>query len=122
MREILAVVNRARAADTKRELARSGVAGYTQWPVLGRGRQRGLRDAEGRGTLPFLPKVAFTVIVEDERAQEAIEAILRANQTGQYGDGKMFVSPVAASYRISTAMQVQPAPGVAAMSRESVPS
>lgn len=102
MREILAIVKRNQAAATRRELARVGCGGYTQWPVLGRGRQRGLRNQHGHETMPFLPKVLFNLMVDEEHTSETIEAILRANQTGQYGDGKIFVLEVSESYRIST--------------------
>ena len=102
MREIIAIVRRSRAAATKAELARIGCEGYCQFAVLGRGRQRGLRDHDSDAGLRFLPKVLFNLIVEDARAAETIEAIIRANQTGEFGDGRIFVAEVAQSYRIST--------------------
>lgn len=102
MIEIIAIVRRKEAAATRRELLRIGCQGYTAFPVLGRGKQRGLRGArEGQG-LAFLPKVLFDVVVEDAQAQETVEAIIRASQTGQYGDGKIFVIQVDDTYRIST--------------------
>jgi nitrogen regulatory protein PII len=101
MTELIAIVRRTRAAATKAELSRVGCAGYTQWPVLGRGQQRGLRAAAGEG-LAFLPKVLFDIIVENDRAQETLEAILRANQTGEFGDGRIFVVELGDSYRISS--------------------
>ena len=103
MVEIIAIIRRKRAAATKEELSRIGCAGYTAFPVLGRGRQLGLRSKpEGGKGLAFLPKVLFDLIVEDAQAQETIEAFIRANQTGQYGDGKIFVIEMTAAYRIST--------------------
>ncbi|MDP3723697.1 MAG: P-II family nitrogen regulator [Candidatus Omnitrophota bacterium] len=105
MREIIAIIRRKRAAATKAELSRIGGKGYTAFPVLGRGRQRGLRHGQGGEGLMFLPKVLFNVIVGDEEAQEMVEAIIRANQTGEFGDGKIFVIEVAESYRISTGEQ-----------------
>jgi nitrogen regulatory protein PII len=52
--------------------------------------------------VPFLPKVLFDIVVDKEQAQEVIEAIIRANQTGEYGDGRIFVSKIDAGWRIST--------------------
>ena len=72
------------------------------FPVLGRGRQRGLRMPHRPEALAFLPKVLFDLIVDDGQAQEAVEAIIRANQTGEFGDGRVFVIEVAEAYRIST--------------------
>ena len=70
--------------------------------MLGRGKQRGLRTQQSPEALAFLPKVLFDLIVDEAQAQEVIEAIIRANQTGEYGDGKVFVIEVRESYRIST--------------------
>lgn len=102
MVELIAIVRRRQAAATKEELARIGCAGYTQFPVLGRGRQRGLSDPGGREGFAFLPKIVFDVIVDEPQAAETIEAIIRANQTGQFGDGKIFVIEATEAYRIST--------------------
>ena len=102
MVEIIAVIRRKRAVATKEELAHLNCAGYSMLPVLGRGRQRGLHVQEGQQGLSFLPKILFDLIVDDEHAQETIEAIIRANQTGEFGDGKIFVIETEESYRIST--------------------
>ncbi len=102
MVELIAIVRRKRATVTKEELARIGCLGYSVFPVLGRGRQRGLRGAQGNEGPAFLPKALFDLIVEESQAQETIEAVIRTNQTGEFGDGKIFVIEVAESYRIST--------------------
>ena len=102
MVEIIAIIRRKRAAATKEELWRIGCTGSTAFPVLGRGRQRGLRGEPGGEGLAFLPKVLFDLVIEDAQAQETIEALIRANQTGEFGDGKIFVIEMAAAYRIST--------------------
>ena len=131
MVEIVAIIRRKKASATKEELGRIGCLGYSVFPVLGRGRQRGLRGAQGTeglvpppaaspmathrlqadgaalrqaagGGMAFLPKVLFDLIVGESQAQETIEAIIRANQTGEFGDGRVFVIEVAEAYRIST--------------------
>ena len=102
MTEIIAIVRRKRASATRTEFARIGCSGYSVFPVLGRGKQRGLRTEQGGEGLAFLPKTLFDLIVEDPHVQETIEAIIRANQTGELGDGKIFVIEIAETYRIST--------------------
>lgn len=102
MVELIAIIRRARAAATKEELARTGCPGYSQWTVLGRGRQRGLHDGEGGAALPFLPKTLIHVVAENAQAAEIVEAVIRANQTGQFGDGRIFVVELTGAYRIST--------------------
>ncbi|MBI3319869.1 MAG: P-II family nitrogen regulator [Candidatus Omnitrophica bacterium] len=102
MIEIIAIVRRKQSAATKQELSRIGCQGYTVFPVFGRGKQCGLRgEPEGQG-LTFLPKLLFDVVVEDEQAQETVEAITRANQTGQFGDGRIFLIDITESSRLST--------------------
>ena len=102
MTEIIAIARRKRASATRTELTRIGCNGYSVFPVLGRGRQRGLRTEQGGEGLAFLPKTLFDLIVEGPHVQETIEALIRANQTGEFGDGKLFVIEIAETYRIST--------------------
>ena len=58
-----------------------------------------------RGTeyaVDFVPKVKVEVVVDDGTAQKVIDTILRSAQTGQIGDGKIFVSELADTIRIRT--------------------
>jgi nitrogen regulatory protein PII len=107
MVELIAIIRRKKASATKEELARIGCPGYSVFPVLGRGRQRGLKGESGGEGFAFLPKVLFDLVVEQEHAQEMIEAIIRANQTGEFGDGKIFVIEAAETYRISTGLPAE---------------
>ena len=102
MVELMAIVRRNRAGATQQELARIGCQGYSRFAVLGRGRQRGLRSEAAARGVPFLPKVLFSIVVTEGAAQETIEAIVRANQTGEFGDGKIFVLESDEAHRIST--------------------
>lgn len=102
MIELIAIVRRNKTAATQQELARIGYSGHSRLSVLGRGRQRGLKTGGGQNGPAFLAKTMFSVVAEDAQAQEAIEAIIRANQTGDFGDGKIFVLEVNDTYRIST--------------------
>ncbi|MBT6058415.1 MAG: P-II family nitrogen regulator, partial [Gammaproteobacteria bacterium] len=52
--------------------------------------------------IDFLPKVKLEVAVEDSLADQAVEAICKAANTGQIGDGKIFVSNLEQSIRIRT--------------------
>ena len=72
------------------------------FPVLGRGKQCGLRSEHTGEGLTFLPKMLFDLIVKEPQTQETIEAIIRANQTGEFGDGKIFIVEITEAYRIST--------------------
>ena len=72
--------------------------------VRGFGRQKGHTETY-RGTeyaVDFVPKVKVEVVVGDGTAQTVIDTIMRSAQTGQIGDGKIFVSELADTIRIRT--------------------
>ena len=70
----------------------------------GFGRQKGhtelYRGAEY--VVDFLPKVKIEVVVEDDMAENVVEAIKAAAQTGRIGDGKIFISTIDEAIRIRT--------------------
>src|SRR6266542_3615661 len=81
-----------------------GVAGMSLSEVKGFGRQKGHSEIY-RGTeytVDFLPKIKFEMVVSDDQAQRAVEAILGAAKTGKIGDGKIFVAQVEEAVRIRT--------------------
>lgn len=85
-------------------LSEIGVEGMTLSEVKGFGRQKGHSEIY-RGseyTVDFLPKVKFEVVVSDDRAQKAVDAIIQSAKTGKIGDGKVFVSEVEEAIRIRT--------------------
>lgn len=107
LKEILAFIRPSRHQATRQALEAAGVISYTTFRVLGRGQQRGLRSAdssEGTASIPFLPKQCLSLLVDQSQAEAAVEAIQKANRTGQgeYGDGKVFVLDVSDAVRIST--------------------
>ena len=102
MKLIKAIIRPEKEVEVIQGLEQAGLSAVTKWDVLGRGKQRGLRGAQGNQGPAFLPKALFDLVVEESQAQETIEAIIRANQTGEFGDGKIFVIEMAQAYRIST--------------------
>ena len=50
----------------------------------------------------FLPKVKIEIVLADDMLDRAIEAIMKAAQTGRIGDGKIFVSTIEGVIRIRT--------------------
>src|SRR6478736_268444 len=82
----------------------AGVEGMTLSEVKGFGRQKGHSEIY-RGTeytVDFLPKTKFEIVIADDRAQKAVEAILGAAKTGKIGDGKIFLTEVEEAVRIRT--------------------
>ena len=104
MKKIEAVIKTFKAEPVKEALIAAGVEGMSLSEVKGFGRQKGHSEIY-RGTeytVDFLPKIKFEMVVPDDRAQRAVEAILGAAKTGKIGDGKIFVTEVEEAVRIRT--------------------
>jgi nitrogen regulatory protein PII len=104
VKKIEAVIKPFKTEAVKEALTEVGIEGMTISEVKGFGRQKGHSEIY-RGseyTVEFLPKVKFEVVVSDDRAQRAVDAILRAAKTGKIGDGKVFVTEVEEAIRIRT--------------------
>ncbi len=104
MKKIEAVIRHFKLEDVKNSLNEQGVAGMTITEVRGFGRQKGHTETY-RGTeyaVDFVPKVKLEVAVADDQAQNVIDTIIKTAQTGQIGDGKIFVSDLSESIRIRT--------------------
>src|SRR6476659_9465800 len=104
MKKVEAVVRHFKLEDIKNALTEKGVHGMTITEVRGFGRQKGHTEMY-RGTeytVDFVPKVKLEVVVADSSLQMVVDTILRTGQTGQIGDGKIFVSDLSAVIRIRT--------------------
>ena len=101
---ITAVIRPYALEDVKTALKASTVSGMTVTEVRGFGRQRGHTEMY-RGTeyrVDFVPKVKIEAVVDDNKVKPAIDAIVKVAQTGQVGDGKIFVVPMDDCVRIRT--------------------
>jgi len=104
MKKIEAIIRHFKLEEVKNALAEQGIHGMTITEVRGFGRQKGHTEMY-RGTeysVDFVPKVKLEVIVGDDTMQRVIDTIMRTAQTGQIGDGKIFVSELLNSIRIRT--------------------
>ena len=104
MKKIEAIIKPFKLEDVKDALAEIGVEGMTVIETKGFGRQKGHAEIY-RGseyTVDFLPKIKFEIVISDDRAQRAVEAILEKAKTGKIGDGKIFVTEVEEAVRIRT--------------------
>jgi nitrogen regulatory protein P-II 1 len=105
MKKIEAIVRHHKLEEVKDALSAAGVTGMTITEVRGFGRQKGHTEVY-RGTeytVDFVPKVKIEVVIEDGKLQAVISTVVKAAQTGQVGDGKIFVSDLTDVVRIRTA-------------------
>jgi len=104
MKKVEAIIRIYKLEDVKNALTNLGVRGMTLTDVKGFGRQKGHTEMY-RGTeykVEFVPKVKVEIAVSDESLQGVLDTILRTAQTGQMGDGKIFVSELTNTVRIRT--------------------
>ncbi|MCK5225944.1 MAG: P-II family nitrogen regulator [Planctomycetes bacterium] len=116
MKEIMAMIRINKVNATKRALNAAGITSFTATgKVLGRGKgmvdYRVLHGAEdgypeaisqlGQGPR-LVPKRLITVIVSDDFVERTVKAIIDVNQTGNSGDGKIFVMPILEATRVRT--------------------
>ncbi|NOY64808.1 MAG: P-II family nitrogen regulator [Nitrospirae bacterium] len=129
MKEITAIIRRDKVPETKRVLEELGYPSLTIQSVDGRGKQKGDMCAEMDSEMPesfctaaklkptpstyalehtlpktvlYVPKKLLTIVVPDDVVTKLVKAIIKINQTGKHGDGKIFVSPIVGAVRIRT--------------------
>ncbi len=104
MKKIETIIKPFKLEALKDALHDLNISGMTVSEVKGFGRQKGhteiYRGAEYM--VDFIPKVKVEIIIEEERVESVIEAIINAVRTGKIGDGKIFVLPVEKIIRIRT--------------------
>jgi nitrogen regulatory protein PII len=104
MQMIEAIVKPNKLEAVKSALVKGGIIGATAMDCRGYGKQMG-HGPRYRGPkldAGFVPKVLIRVCVTDEQCDAAVEIIIQAARTGEVGDGKIFVFPVARVIRVRT--------------------
>ncbi|AKB17678.1 MULTISPECIES: P-II family nitrogen regulator [unclassified Methanosarcina] len=112
MKEITAIIRMNKVQKTKNALLGCGFPSFTVRRVMGRGKQKGLcfefnpplpdPEKEAETCIRFIPKRMLTIVVDDENVSEVVQKIIEVNQTGNAGDGKIFVSNITEAIRIRT--------------------
>ena len=104
MKIVMAIIKPFKLEEVRDALTALGVHGMTVTEVKGYGRQKGhteiYRGAEY--AVSFLPKIKLEVAVAAAQVESVLSAIASAAQTGQIGDGKIFVTPLERALRIRT--------------------
>ena len=104
MKLITAVIKPFKLDEVREALLTVGVTGLTVTDVKGYGRQKGHTELY-RGSeyeVDLLPKTKIDIAVSDEQCEEVIEAVTKAANTDNIGDGKIFVFGLDQLVRIRT--------------------
>lgn len=116
MKEIMAIVRMNMMNKTKKALTDAGISSMTAKDCLGRGKglvdfkllegaEKGFEEAVSQlgQSQRLIPKRLLVVVVPDKLVTKTVKAIIRVNQTGKSGDGKIFIMPVQNSVSVRTA-------------------
>ncbi len=118
MKEVIAVVRMNMMNKTKAALTEAGIDAFFAHEAQGRGygfvnrklmegTEKGYEEAAAllgeKGKL--YPKRMVTVVVDDDQIDDVIDSIIKVNQTGKPGDGKIFVLPMETAVRVRTGEQ-----------------
>ena len=104
LKKIEAIIKPFKLDDVKEALNEIGIQGMTTSEVKGYGRQKGHKEIY-RGAeyvVDFIPKSRIEIVVDSELADQVVETIIQASNTGKIGDGKIFVIPVEEAVRVRT--------------------
>jgi nitrogen regulatory protein PII 2 len=119
MKEVMTFIRVSKVNETKEALANAGFPAFLCRPCLGRGKKPLdpglLHYVMEEGGLPvsdlgeamteslrLIPKRFFTLIVEDDQVELAVKTVIEVNQTGNPGDGRIFVLPIIETYGVRT--------------------
>ncbi|AKP48467.1 MULTISPECIES: P-II family nitrogen regulator [Bacillus] len=104
MKKIEAIIRPEKVTETIKGLKNIGITGFTVSQVVGRGKQK---DTQGvyRGKnykVTLHPKVKLEIVLSDYMVQPTVQTIIQCAQTGEDGDGKIYVYPILEAYNIRT--------------------
>jgi nitrogen regulatory protein P-II 1 len=104
MKKIEAIIKPFKLEEVQDALGEIGIDGMTVSEVKGFGQQN--RHTEiyrsGEYTIDFLPKLKIDLVVGDQNAERAVNAIIKSARTGKIGDDKVFISDIEEAVRIRT--------------------
>ena len=103
---VRAIIRPEKVSAVLSELLSAGFPAVTKMDVFGRGRQKGVKV--GDVYYDEIPKEMLLFVVQDEDKDDVVKVIMRTARTGEkgnFGDGRIFISPVEDAYTISTGKQ-----------------
>ncbi len=103
MKKIEAIIRRSRFEDVKAALLAADIEWFSYYDVRGIGKTREGRIYRGVVyDTSSIERTLVSIIVRDKNVEKTVQAILKSAQTGEIGDGRIFVIPVEDAIRIRT--------------------
>jgi len=100
MKMIRGIIRPEKVEKVVDALDNSGYVALTKMEVIGRGKQKGIQLENIY--YDEIPKTMLMLVVEDDQTSNIMEIVAESSFTGNFGDGKIFVSPVDEVYTVRT--------------------
>jgi nitrogen regulatory protein P-II 1 len=103
MKKIEAIIRKTKFDEVKEALLAADIEWFSYTDVRGVGKTR--KERIYRGVIyntDVIERLMLTIVVRSQNVDKTVNAILKSAQTGEVGDGRIFVSEVTESYRIRT--------------------
>lgn len=103
MKKIEAIIRKSRFEDVKKALLEADIEWFSYYDVRGNGKARQGRIYRGIVyDTSSIERTLISIIVRDKNVEKTVKAIQKAAQTGEIGDGRIFIIPVEDAIRIRT--------------------
>lgn len=103
MKKIEAIIRKSRFEDVKEALLAADIEWFSYYDVRGEGKMRQARVYRGvMYNTSSIERTLINVVVRDKNVEKTVNAIVKSAQTGEIGDGRIFVIPIEDAVRIRT--------------------
>lgn len=103
MKKVEAIIRKSKFEEVRLALQAADIEFFTFWEVSGCGMTREHLIYRGKTyDAASVSRLMLSIVVRDQNLDKTVKAIISAAQTGELGDGKIFVSNIEESYRIRT--------------------
>ena len=109
MKKIEAIIRKTKFEEVKDALLEADIEWFSYYDVRGIGKSRQARIY--RGVLydtSSIERILISIVVRDKNVEKTVQAIIKAAQTGEIGDGRIFVIPIEDAIRIRTSPSTMP--------------
>ena len=103
MKKIEAMIRKSRFEEVKEALLAADIEWFSYYDVRGIGKSRQARVYRGvMYDTSSIERILINIVVRNKNVEKTVQAILKAAQTGEIGDGRIFVIPIEDAIRIRT--------------------
>jgi len=103
MKKIEAIIRKSRFEDVKEALLSADIEWFSYYDVRGVGKTRQERVYRGQVyDTSYIERIMLVLVVRNINVEKTVKAILDTAQTGEIGDGRIFITSVEDSIRIRT--------------------